>query len=91
MVVHDVEQRFVDLADVVEECNALDGVTAALVETSGFGDNESVGRNAAHVLTRVSVVGFNGIEKRLHARGGEPLYGLTGAALSNYEERTGGD
>ena len=50
MIMHDVEQRFVDLADVVKERDALDGVHSVLVEPGLFGDDQRVGRDAANML-----------------------------------------
>ena len=51
MIVNDVEQRFVDLADVVKQRDALDGVAALVVEPGRFGDDQRVGCDATDVLS----------------------------------------
>ena len=90
-IVHDVEQRFVDLADVVKERDALDGVAAALVESGRFGDDQRVGRDAPNVLSSLGVICFDRVEQRLEAGGGEAFDGLTGAPLADEEDGAGDD
>ena len=90
VVVHDVEQRLVDLADVVKERHPLDRALRMLVEVGGVGDDQRVGRHPAHVHAGVGIVGLDGVEQRLERCAGEPLHGLAGAALANHERSAGG-
>ena len=78
LVVDDVEERLVDLADVVEERDALDALALVLGEVGRVGEDERVGGDAAHVRAGFRVVGVDGVEQRLERGGGEPLGGAAG-------------
>ena len=86
VIMHDVEERFVDLADVVKERDALDGVAAALVESCRFGDDQRVGRHAPNMLSSFGVIGFDRVEQRLEAGGGETFDGLASCALADEKD-----
>jgi len=73
LVVNDVEERLVDLSDVVEECHALDIPALAFFEARGVGDDQSVRGDAADVGAGLRVVRVDRIEQRLEGRGGEAL------------------
>ena len=74
-------KRFVDLADVVKERDALDGALLRLVEPGRVGDDERAGRDAADVHPRLRVVRLDGVEQRLERRRGEALEALLAVAL----------
>lgn len=78
----DIEQRFVNLADVVKEGDAFDGTLLSLVEPGGIGDNEGICRHAADVFASLGIVRLDGVEERLEARGGESFDGSAGAAFA---------
>ena len=79
---HDVEQRLVDLADVVKESDAFDRPPTPLIETGRVGDDQSVGSHPADMMSGLGVVRLNGVEKCLEGSGGEPFDSLAGSALS---------
>ena len=94
VVVNDVEQRFVNLADVVKERDALDGASLVVVELRGLGECNGIGGNTTHVGAGLRVVRVDGIEQRFKCGGGETLGGLTAATLLNKEHsdgRSGGE
>jgi hypothetical protein len=71
--VNDIEQRLVDLADVVKERNAFDGALVVFIELRSIGDDERTRGDPAHVHACDRVVGFDGVEERLEAGTGETL------------------
>ena len=84
VVVDDVEERLVDLADVVKERDALDArCTRARRELGGVGEDERVGGDAAHVRAGLGVVRVDGVEQRFECGGGETLGGSAGLLASN--------
>ena len=80
VVVDDVEERFVDLSDVVEERDALDALALVLRELGGVAEDERIGRDAPDVGAGLGIVGVDGVEQRFERRGGEPLGRLGGSA-----------
>lgn len=89
-IVDDVEQRFVNLADVVKQGDAFDGTLPSLVEPGGIRDDEGVRRHATDVFASLGVVRFDGVEQRLEAGGGESFDRLAAAALALSDD-AGGD
>jgi len=62
--VNDVEQRFVDLPDVVKQRHALDLVLRRLVGAIRLGQDACIPRHAAHMGARLLIRGVNCIEQR---------------------------
>ena len=60
---NDVEQRLVDLADVVKEGSAGDTALLLLGQFGGVGEHEGVFRDAADVHAGVGVVGIDGAQE----------------------------
>ena len=89
-LVDDVEERLVNLADVVKERDALDDLRLVLIELQRVGYDECVGGNTAGVRASLRVVGINRIEQCFHTRGREPL-GRFAAMSFPHEERAGQD
>ena len=85
VVVKDVGDRLVDLADVVEQCDALDAVTRALVHVGRIGENQRIVGDAPDVGAGDGVVGVDGVEQRLERGGAEPLGVLARAAFANHQ------
>lgn len=81
LVVDDVEQRLVDLSDVVEQCDALDGATFAAAQTGSAGDDEGVGRDAADVRAGLCVIRVYRVQQRLQRRCCEALGRASRSAL----------
>src|SRR5690242_12832480 len=81
-LVNDVEERFVDLSNVMKQGDPLDDFFLMLVELCGIGKDERVGSNASHVSARLGVVGVDGVEQRLERCGGESLSRLSAVALA---------
>ena len=50
---NDIEQRFVDLSDVVEERDLLDDAPLGSIELQRVGENECIGRDSADMRPRV--------------------------------------
>ena len=51
-----IEERLIDLSDVVKECDAFHAPVLVLREPGGFGEDERIPGDAAHVLPRLLVV-----------------------------------
>ena len=83
LFVDDVEERLVDLSDVVKERDPLDGLALAAVESRCVGDDEGVRRDAAHVRAGLRVVRVDGVEECLERGAGETLGGSPGAELAD--------
>jgi hypothetical protein len=81
VVVDDIEQRLVDLSDVVEERDALDAAEDMVVETGGIAEDQRVSRHPSNMLSRFVVVGLDGVEDRLQRGSGKPLRGRAPATL----------
>jgi len=82
-VVDQVEERFVDLPDVVEEGDALDDVALARREVGRLRDDERVARHAPHVRARLRVGGIDGVEERFEHRRRQPL-GAPSIPIASY-------
>ena len=68
----DVEQRFVDLADVVEERDALDRSWQSCSSSAGrLGEDQGVGGDAADVRAGSASLASMALSKRLERGGGE--------------------
>ena len=89
-LVHDVEQCFVDLADVVKERDALDRALARAHRARPLGDDQGVGRDSADVHAGLCVIGLDGVEQRLERGGGESLDRTVRLAFAR-DERASGD
>jgi hypothetical protein len=85
VVVHDVEQRLVNLAYVVEQGDALDAADGGLIEVCRAREGHAVRGDTADVRTGHRVIRIDGVEQRLERRGGEAPGSLRLAALSNEE------
>lgn len=85
-LVDDVEQRFVNLADVMKERDAFDDLSLVLVELRRVGEHEGIRGDTADVAPGVGVVGVDGVEQRLEARGGKAFGGFTAPPLDNEED-----
>ena len=70
LLMDEIEERLVNLPDVVEECYALDDALGMLVEIGGIGEDECVSRDASHVGTGLGVVRVDGSEERFEQRAG---------------------
>jgi len=75
-VVNDVEQRFVDLADVVEERDTGDAATMVFRESGLVGEDERVLGDAANVDAGIGIVGIDGAKERFERGGGHAFGGL---------------
>jgi hypothetical protein len=89
ILVNDVEERLIDLPNVVEESDALDDLSLVGIELRGVGDDQRVGGNTSHVSAGLRVVRVDGIEERLEARRGHPLGAL--AVMSFSDEKRASD
>ena len=69
MIVDNVEQRFVELPDVVKEGDALHGVASVEVGTHRVGEDQSVARDSTYVSTCNRVIRVDSVEKGLECRG----------------------
>ena len=86
VVVDDVEERLVDLADVVKERDTLDDALVAVAQSGGVGEDEGVVGDAADVGAGLGVVGVDGVEERFEGGGGEPLGALPAGVLALDEQ-----
>jgi len=86
---NDVEKRFVDLANVVEERDPLDVPERPLVETGGVGENECITSDAADVSTGLCVVGVDSAQQRFEHGGGETFRSQAALPLA-HEQHTAG-
>jgi len=82
VVVNDVEERFVDLADVVKQGNALDASGVVLIESGGFGEDECVVGDAPDMGAGFHVVCVDGVEEGLEGGGGEAFCALSSRSLT---------
>ena len=73
VVVDKVEQRFMNLPDVVEEGNALERAQPVPIETGGVTKDQRIARDPTDVLPGLVVVRFDRIEECLEDCGGEAL------------------
>ena len=92
-VVDDVEERLVDLADVVEQGDARDAMPGALRKAGGVGEDEGIFGDASDMDAGVGIVGVDGSQERFEGGGGHSFGGLAGLKLVPDEERPrgGGD
>jgi hypothetical protein len=81
-IVDDVEQRLVDLADVVKQRHALYRAALTLGQAGRVGDDQSIRRNPTDVLPGLRVVGLDGVENRFQARSREAFDGLASSAFT---------
>ena len=88
-LVHDVEQRLVDLTDVVKERDPLDRPTLMLLEPRLVADDERVGGHAANVHPCLLVIGLDGVEQRLERGGSHALHQTAGLVLAVHKHRRG--
>jgi hypothetical protein len=72
-IVDDVEEGGMDFSDVVEERDALEGAHATPIEVSRVTQDECVAADAAKMLSRFRVGGFDAVEQRLQGSRGETL------------------
>jgi len=84
----DVEQRLVDLADVVEERDALHVPLLAGIEVGRFGEDERITSHTADVAAGFGVIGVDGAEECLEDGGGESFSGQTSLAFAEVERAT---
>jgi hypothetical protein len=70
-VVEHIEERLVDLADIVKKGDALERAQLVGPETGGVAEDEGEASDASNVLTGLVVVGFDGVEESLEGGGGE--------------------
>ena len=92
VVVRDVEQRLVHLADVVKQRHALDARPRVLREAARVGDDERDRGDAADVRAGGRIVRVDRVEQRLERRRGEPFdAGALAARLQVVEPRAGGE
>jgi len=75
-VVDDVEERLVDLADVVEQGDTSDPALLVLAESRCVGEDERVFGDTSDVYARVGVVGVDSAEERFEGGGGHAFGGL---------------
>ena len=85
LFVDDVEECFVNLADVVEERDAFDVAALMRVEARGVGEDQRVLGDAAYVRAGFGIVRVDGVEQGLESRGGESLRGRTSAAFQDVQ------
>jgi hypothetical protein len=67
-VVENVEERFVNLSDVMEQRDTLDFAALRFLESGSVRQHQRVLRNASHVRSRDRVVRVDRIEQRLEGR-----------------------
>ncbi len=82
VVVNHVEERLVNLADVVEQCDAFDHVTGMSVGAHRVCQNERIPRDPPDMRASNRVVGVDGVEQGLHRSGAQPLELAGGRALT---------
>lgn len=89
-IVHEIEERLVNLADVVEERGPFDLLALRLRQIGGVGDDQRVRSDAADVRARFLVVGVDCIEQRLQRGGHHALGSDAVAAFPHPEVAEGG-
>jgi len=90
LIVDDVEQRFVDLPNVVEECHSLDALALVLGEVGRLAEDQRVGGHATGVSARFGIVRVDGIEQRLQCGGGKAFGGTAGLLAADQHGSSGG-
>jgi hypothetical protein len=84
-VVDDVEERLMDLANVVKEGDAQDAASSAPGKPCFLGEDEGVLRDAADVDAGIGIIGIDGAEERFEGGGGHAFGGLTLLKLAPQE------
>jgi hypothetical protein len=87
LVVHQIEERGVDLSYVVKERDALDAAHVGVVEPGGVRERDRVRGDAADVGAGLRVVGVDRVEERLEGGGGETLGNASFASALRHVER----
>ena len=87
VVVNDVEERFVNLADVVKERDTLDVPLLAGAEVCRLGEYQRITSDTPDVFASLTVVRIDGAEQRLEDRSSESLGGQSPLTLANEERR----
>ena len=72
-LIDDIVERSIDLANVVKERNAFHAVLRALVQVSGFGNDQRIFGDAPDVRACRRIVRVDCVEKCLQGRGSKPL------------------
>jgi len=85
-VVDDVEERLMDLADVVKERDAQDAASSAPGKPCFLGEDEGILRDAADVDAGVRIIGIDGAEERFEGGSGHAFGGLTFPKLAPEED-----
>jgi len=81
-VVNDVEQRLVDLSDVVKEGDTLDGKPRPVIELGGFGKCQRISCDPPDVGAGLVIVGVDGVEERFQRSSGETFRCTTSDAFA---------
>ena len=89
-LVDDVEQRFVDFADVVKQRDTLDLVLHRFVGAIGGGEDERVPCNPAHMCARPLIGRVDRVEQRLGQCRRESFGTSTPASLARQQRRAEG-
>jgi len=79
----DVEERLVDLADVVEQRDAFDVTFLGRVEVGRVGQDQRIPSDAADVGTRLMVVRVDRAKQCLEHSGSKSLRRQTALSLAN--------
>jgi hypothetical protein len=90
VVMHDVEERFMNLSDVVKQSDAFDRAALSVVQSGRIADDESVRGDSPHVHPGLRIVGFDGVQQRFECRRGQAFDGSTCTPLTN-DQSAGGD
>jgi hypothetical protein len=85
LLVKDVGQGSVKLADIMEERDSLDATQSALVEVSCLAEYESVYRDPANVGARLGVISIDRVEQRLESCRAQPLGSVAQLVLAKKE------
>jgi 23S rRNA (cytosine1962-C5)-methyltransferase len=89
VLVDDVDECLVDLADVVKEGDTLDGALLGVREAGSVGQRQGVGGDAPDVVACLGIIGTDCIEERLEGRGAEALGGTACPALAHDQRAEG--
>jgi hypothetical protein len=73
LVVKDVRESFVELADIVEQRDPLDTALGSLIEPRGVAEYEGIRRDTPDVGASYGVVRVYGVEQCLHGCGPKPF------------------
>ncbi len=79
-----------NLADVVEQCDALDTSALMFIEVGGVRQNEGIRRDPTDMCARFVVIGVDRIEQGFERGGGEALGGAPRGQLARGEEASDG-